>query len=92
MICCGLVNISTNIGIFEFNVPNDSFVELNWEKCYCDNIDYGYLCDKIRNAWANKEELSKKGRDWYMKNCRFVDWEKKMKKFVSDFYEHNYGD
>jgi hypothetical protein len=50
----GLVNISTNIDIFEFDVPNDSFVELNWEKCYGDNIDYDYLCDKIRTIWVNK--------------------------------------
>lgn len=88
---CGLVTISTNVGKYFADVPDDCFVKLNWEKCYGDNIDYEYISKGIRNAWTNKEELSKKGRDWYMNNCRFDDWEKKMKKIVSDFYEHNYN-
>lgn len=87
----GLVNISTNIGIFEFDVDKDAYVELKWEKCYGENIDYEYLCNKIRYAWDNKKELSRKGREWYMKNCRFNDWKIKMKKVVNDFYNHIYN-
>ena len=30
---CDLVNISTNIGIFEFDVDKDAYVELEWQKC-----------------------------------------------------------
>lgn len=75
----------------EFDVSKNAQVELNWEKCYGDKIDYQYICDKIRYAWANKEELSKNGREWYMKNCRFIDWKKKMINTVNDFYKNNYN-
>ena len=84
------VLVSTNTG-FAYELDKDLFVEVEWQKCYGENIDYEYLCNKIRNAWANKEELSRKGREWYMKNCRFIDWEKKMKNLVNDFYNFNYN-
>ena len=85
----GQVLISTNVGL-GWKLDKDIFVELDWEKCYEENIDYEYLCNKIRYAWDNKEELSKNGREWYMKNCRFVDWEKKMKNIVREFYDFIY--
>lgn len=81
----GLVTIATNVGGFTGDVENNCYVELDWKKCYGEHIDYEYLCNKIRYAWENKEELSKKGREWYMKNCRFVDWENKMKKIIDEF-------
>lgn len=87
---CGLVNISTNIGIFEGDVPKNCYVEIDWKMCYGDDIDYNYLCNKIRDAWNNKEILSINARKWYMENCRFVDWEQKMKKVIDDFYNFNY--
>lgn len=87
---CGLIPICTNVGMFEFDVPKDSFVELDWKKCYGDDIDYDYLCNKIRHTWANKENLSKNARKWYMENCRFVDWEKDMKNIVNKFYNTMY--
>jgi len=79
--------VSTNTG-FAYELNKDSFVEIDWKKCYGDTIDYEYLCNKIRYAWENKEELSKKGREWYMKNCRFVDWENKMKKIIDEFSKY----
>ena len=87
----GLVTISTNVGGFFGDVDKDAYVELKWEKCYGENIDYEYLCNKIKYAWDNKEELSRKGREWYMKNCRFIDWKIKMKNVVNDFYNHIYN-
>ena len=86
----GLVTIATNVGGFAGDVDKNCYVELDWKKCYGDNIDYEYLCNKIRYAWENKEELSKKGREWYMKYCRFDDWEYKMRKIIDDFYNFNY--
>lgn len=82
---CKLVPVSTNIGMFEFDVPADTYVELDWKKCYGEHIDYEYICNKIKYGWENKEELSKNAREWYMKNCRFVDWENKMKKIIDEF-------
>jgi glycosyltransferase involved in cell wall biosynthesis len=87
----GLVTIATNVGGFFGDVYKDAYVELDWKKCYGENIDYDYICDKIRYAWDNREELSKKGREWYMKNCRFTDWEKKMKDLVTDFHSAIYN-
>lgn len=81
--------VSTNTG-FAYELDKDSFVEVEWQKCYGDNIDYEYLCKKIRYAWANKEELSQKGREWYMKNCRFNDWSNQMKDIVLNFAIYNY--
>jgi len=86
----GLVTIATNVGGFSGDVSKDAYVELDWNKCYGNNIDYQYICDKIRYAWANKEELSRNGREWYIENCRFIDWKKKMKSIVDDFYEYSY--
>jgi len=84
---CGLIPVCTNVGGFYGDVDKKSYVELDWKMCYGDDIDYEYLCNKIRYAWENKEELSKKAREWYMKNCRFVDWEIKMKKIVNDLVQ-----
>jgi len=82
--------VSTNTG-FAYELNKDSFVEIDWKKCYGDTIDYEFLCSKIRYAWNNKEELSQKGREWYMKNCRFANWEVQMKNTVKEFYHYNYS-
>ena len=52
--------------------PSDkkSYVELDYQKCYGDDIDYDYLCNKIKYAWNNREELSNNAREWYMEYCR----------------------
>ena len=63
---CGLVNISTNVGIFTSDVPNSCFVKMNWGKCYGKNIDYDYIANSIRNAWKNRKELSENARKWYL--------------------------
>ena len=33
-------------------------------------------------ALKNKEEIGKKGREWYLNNCRFSNWKKRMVEFV----------
>ena len=86
----GLVTVATNVGGFLGDVDKDAYVELKWQKCYGKNIDYDYICKKIRYAWSNRQTLSKKGREWYMKNCRFVDWENKMKNIVNEFNKDIY--
>jgi hypothetical protein len=71
---CGLVVVSSNVGLFYKDVPEDCFVKLDWRK----NGDVEYVESKLRYAWEHRKELARKGREWYMKNCRFVDWKKKM--------------
>ena len=44
-----------------------------------------YIKEKLDYAWEHREELSKKGREWYMKNCSFKMWEKKMNKYINDY-------
>ena len=75
---CGLVIVSTNVGFFYKDIPEDCFVKIEWEK----RDEVGYIYSKLKYAWENKEEISRKGREWYMKNCRFVDWVNKMRKII----------
>ena len=76
---CGLVVVSSNVGLFYDDVPDDCFVKIDWRK----NGDKDYVLEKLRYAWENREVISKKGRDWYMKNCRFVHWKKQMQEIVN---------
>ena len=85
---CGLVVISSNVGLFYKDVPEDCFVKIDWKKL--NNVPY--LIEKIKYAWDNKEILSKNAREWYMKNYRFVDWKNKMQKLVKDFYNEQYSE
>ena len=75
---CGLVVVSSDVGLFYKDVPEDCFVKLDWRK----NGDVEYVESKLRYAWEHREELARKGREWYMNNCRFVDWKKKMYEVV----------
>lgn len=84
---CGLVPVCTNVGGFYGDIPGDSFVSLDWTKCYGDTTDYIYLTKKIRYAWENREQLSKNARGWYMNNCRFEQWAHKMKTLVNAMHD-----
>jgi len=75
---CGIPVISSNVGLFYNDIPEDCFVKINWER----NNDIDYIKDKIKYAWENKDEIGKKGREWYLKNCRFSDWNNNMNKLV----------
>ena len=77
---CGLVVVASNVGLFYNNVPEDCFVKLDWER----NGDVEYVTEKLEYAWENRETISKKGREWYMENCRFRDWKLKMTSLLSD--------
>jgi len=87
---CGLVPICTNVGGFYKDVDDDSFVKLDWKKCFID-MDYEYIRNGILYGWNNKEIISKNARNWYLKNCRFVDWSKKMIDIVNNFYIDQYS-
>lgn len=87
---CGLVNISTDVGIFTGDVPDDCFVKIDWNKCYGKTIDYDYIAESIRRGWNNRVELSKNSRKWYLNICKFKDWTFKMQQVVNDFYIHIY--
>lgn len=71
---CGLPIVSSNVGLFYEDVPEDCFVKIPWEK----NNDAKYVEEKLKFAWKHREELGKKARKWYLENCRFDDWKKKM--------------
>jgi glycosyltransferase involved in cell wall biosynthesis len=82
----GLVIVASDVGLFYSDIPENCFVKLDWTK----NNDTEYISERINYAWKHKEELSKNAREWYMENCRFIDWEIKMKKIVNDFYDNIY--
>ena len=75
---CGLVVVSTDVGVFYKDVPDDCFVKIEWGRV--NDIDY--VKSKIDYAWKNKEKIGKKGREWYMGNCRLIDWKKKMREII----------
>ena len=76
---CGLPIVASNVGLFYKDVPENCFVKMDWRR----NSDVNYVKEKIEEAWRRREELSKNCRQWYLDNCRFIDWEKKMKELVS---------
>ncbi len=75
---CGIPVISTNTGLFYGDVPEDCFVKIDWKR----RTDVDYVKEKIEYAWKHKEELGRKGREWYMKNCKFENWIKAMRKYI----------
>ena len=83
---CGLVVISSNVGLFYKDVPEDCFVKLDWERL----DDISYIIKKIIYAIKNKKRLAKNAREWYMKNCRLDDWKTKMHNLVNKFNEEQY--
>jgi len=75
---CGVPIVASNVGFFYKDVPEDCFVKIEWEK----NTDIEYVEDRLRQAWENKEILSKNAREWYMDNIRFEDWINKTRNFI----------
>lgn len=71
---CGLVVVASDVGLFYKDIPEDCFVKLDWKR----NNDVNYVKSKLEYAWKNRETIGKKGREWYLKNCNFIDWKKKM--------------
>lgn len=76
---CGLVVISTDVGLFYKDVPEDCFVKLNWTRIN----DFTYIQENLEYAWKHKERLSRNARKWYLENCRFSDWKQKMESLVT---------
>lgn len=78
---CGIPVVSSNVGLFYKDVPEDCFVKIEWQR----NNDVEYVKSKIQEAWKRRDELSRKGRQWYLKNCGFVQWCKAMKKYIERY-------
>lgn len=76
---CGLVVVSTDVGVFYKDVPDDCFVKIDWKRV--NDIDY--VKSKIDYGWQNRYVLSQKGREWYMNHCRLVDWKNKMRQIFN---------
>jgi hypothetical protein len=75
---CGIPVVSTNTGLFYSDIPDDCFVKIDWEK----RNDSEYIKEKLEYAWVHKEEIGRKGREWYLKNCRFGNWKKNMREHI----------
>lgn len=78
---CGLPVVASNVGLFYKDVPDDCFVKLDWER----NSDLKYVKEKLDYAWKNREEIGRKGREWYLKNCVYKLWKKKMNLLIENF-------
>lgn len=75
---CGIPVVSSDVGLFYKDVPEDCFVKMDWKRMN----DVQYVEEKLKYAWDHKEELGRKGRKWYLANCAFDDWKKKMRNFM----------
>jgi len=75
---CGIPVISTNTGLFYSDIPEDCFVKIDWLR----RNDLNYVKEKLDYAWEHKEELGRKGREWYLKNCEFENWKKVMRGLI----------
>jgi len=75
---CGIPVISTNTGLFYSDIPEDCFVKIDWLR----RNDLNYIKGKLEYVWKHKEEIGQKGRDWYLKHCRFGDWESVMHQLI----------
>ena len=75
---CGIPVVSSNVGLFYKDVPEDCFVKLDWTR----NNDVKYVKEKLKYAWEHREELGRKGREWYMKNYRLENWISRMRNVI----------
>ena len=75
---CGIPVVASNVGLFYKDVPEDCFVKIEWER----NNDIEYIKEKLDYAWENKEEIGRKGREWYLKNSNYKKWKKEMEEYV----------
>jgi hypothetical protein len=82
---CGMVVISTPVGVLGGDVPDDCFVKIDIDKMY----DAEYIEQKIQYAWKNRFELSHKIRTWYMNNSRFEDWQRQMYSLINKIAHTN---
>lgn len=77
-LACGVPIVSSNVGIFYKDVPDECFVKIDWRRV----ADVVYLQDRLEFAWEQREVLGRQGRQWYMKNCRFDNWIQAMRNHV----------
>ena len=75
---CGLVVVSTDVGLFYKDVPEDCYVKVDWER----HSDVKYIMSKIEYAWKHREQISKKARSWYMEHCSNDMWQTQIDDLV----------
>jgi len=72
---CGIPIVASNVGLFYEDVPEDCFIKMDWRR----QSNPGYVKKCLDKAWENREELSRKGREWYLENCGMEKFKEKWK-------------
>jgi len=81
---CGLVVVSTDVGLFYKDVPEDCYVRVDWKR----HNDVEYILSKIEYAWKHREQISKKARSWYMEHCSNDMWQTQIDHLVGYNRQH----
>ena len=78
---CGLPVVSSDVGLFYKDVPENCYVKIDWTR----NNDAKYVQSKLNEAWERRDELRNNGRQWYLNNCGFVNWCRNMKQYIESY-------
>lgn len=80
-ITCGIVVVSTQIGVAA-EMPDDSYVPIDANRLN----DVGYVQEKLRFAWENKESMVRIAREWVKANNSRSLWKEKVSALIKDTY------
>lgn len=81
-LACGTPVVSTKVGLFYKDVPDDCFVSLDTNKLKPGEEDINYILERLNYAYNNRKELSLNAKKWYKRTCSFSNWKYKMIELV----------
>jgi glycosyltransferase involved in cell wall biosynthesis len=76
---CGMAVVSTDVGKFYGDVPEDCFVKMDWRR----QDDPRYVKKCLEQAWSNREKLGEKAREWYMNTSKMEIFKQKWNEILS---------
>lgn len=84
-LACGIPVVSTKVGLFYKDVPNNCFVSLDTNKLKPGEEDINYILERLDYAYNNRKELSLNAKKWYTRTYSFSNWKYKMIELVMSY-------